>query len=382
MRFVLVGPSAPLRGGIAIDNDALAQALSQAGHTVAQISFSRLYPARLFPGRSQYDVTAGAVPSPAQLCIDSINPLSWWRTAHTIARLQPHLVTFQWWHPFFAPCYATIMVRLKRTSPAASRVLISHNTRPHEPLPGQDAALRLVARQCDGVIVHSRSEHDLMTAVAPGTAVRLVDYPLLPTARALPARDAAQHRLGVSGRVLLFFGYVRKYKGVDLLLRALAQVPVDLGVTLLIAGEFYDPLESYQTLVQELNLTARVGIINRYIPEPEWPDLFAATDALVLPYRAASQSMSIALAYGFGKPVIVSHVGGLAEAVEDGRTGLIAEPEPAALAAAIQRLYRELLVSPYQEHIEARRRRLGWEPFIRLLTAWKDLAVQESQAAV
>ncbi len=348
MRFVLVGPSAPLRGGIAIDNDALAQALSQAGHTVAQISFSRLYPARLFPGRGQYDVTAGAVPSPAQLCIDSINPLSWWRTAHAIARSQPHLVTFQWWHP----------------------------------LPGQDAALRLVARQCDGVIVHSRSEHDLMTAVAPGTAVRLVDYPLLPTARALSARDAAQQRLGVSGRVLLFFGYVRKYKGVDLLLRALAQVPVDLGVTLLIAGEFYDPLESYQTLVQELNLTARVGIINRYIPEPERPDLFAATDALVLPYRAASQSMSIALAYGFGKPVIVSHVGGLAEAVEDGRTGLIAEPEPAALAVAIQRLYRELLVSPYQEHIEARRRRLGWEPFIRLLTAWKDLAVQESQAAV
>ncbi len=221
-----------------------------------------------------------------------------------------------------------------------------------------------------------------MTAVAPGTVVRLVDYPLLPTAHTLPARDAAQHRLGVSGRVLLFFGYVRKYKGVDLLLRALAQVPTNLGVTLLIAGEFYDSLESYQTLVQELDLTARVHMINRYVPEPEWPDLFAATDALVLPYRAASQSMSIALAYRFGKPVIVSRVGGLAEAVEDGHTGLIAEPEPPALAAAIQRLYTELLLSPYQEHIEARRRRLGWEPFIRLLTEWKDLAVQESQAAV
>ncbi len=382
MRFVLVGPSAPLRGGIAIDNDALAQALFRAGHTVAQLSFSRLYPALLFPGRSQYDVTARAVPSRAQVCIDSLNPLSWWRTAHTIAHLQPHLVTFQWWHPFFSPCYATIMTRLKRVSPAASRILISHNTRPHEPLPGQDAALRLVARQCDGVIVHSRSEYDLMTAVAPGTVVRLVDYPSLPTARVLPARDAAQHRLGVSGRVLLFFGYVRKYKGVDLLLQALAQVPADLRVTLLVAGEFYDPLEPYQTLVRELDLTARVHIINRYIPEPEWPDLFAATDALVLPYRAASQSMSIALAYGFGKPVIVSRVGGLAEAVEDGRTGLIAEPEPAALAAVIQRLYTELLVSPYQEHIEARRRRLGWEPFLRLLTKWKDLAVQESQATV
>jgi glycosyltransferase involved in cell wall biosynthesis len=125
-----------------------------------------------------------------------------------------------------------------------------------------------------------------------------------------------------------------------------------------------------------------VRVINRYIPEPEWPDLFAATDALVLPYRTASQSMSIALAYGFSKPVIVSRVGGLAEAVEDGRTGLIAEPEPAALATAIQRLYRELLCSPYQEHINAHRQRLGWEPMIQLLESWHAPAGQKSQAAV
>jgi len=287
MRFVLVGPSAPFRGGIAIDNDALAQALVQVGHTVTQLSFSRLYPTLFFPGRSQYDVTAEVVSARAQPCIDSLNPLSWWRTARTIARVQPHLVTFQWWHPFFAPCYAAIMARGKRLFPSASHVLISHNTRPHEPLPGQDAALRLVARHCDGVIVHSHSEQALMTAVAPGTVVRLVDYPLLPTPQALPAREAAQQRLGVSGRVLLFFGYIRKYKGVDLLLQALAQVPAELAVSVLVAGEFYDPLASYQTLIQDLGLTDRVRLIDRYIPEPEWPDLFAATDALVLPYRAA-----------------------------------------------------------------------------------------------
>jgi glycosyltransferase involved in cell wall biosynthesis len=221
-----------------------------------------------------------------------------------------------------------------------------------------------------------------MTVVAPDTLVRLVDYPLLPTVRTLPAREAAQGRLVVSGRVLLFFGYVRKYKGVDLLLQALAQVPTDLTVTLLIAGEWYDSWEPYHTLIEKLGLTDRVRVINRYIPETEWPDLFAATDALVLPYRTASQSMSIALAYGFGKPVIVSRVGGLAEAVEDGRTGLIAEPEPAALATAIRRLYREFLGSPYQQHINARRQRLGWEPMIRLLEDWPDPAGQKSQAAV
>jgi len=382
MRFVLVGPSAPLRGGIAIDNDALARALIAAGHTVTQLSFSRLYPNLLFPGRSQYDVTAGAASTSARSCIDSLNPLSWWRTARTIAGARPHLVTFQWWHPFFAPCYAMIMARCKRLFPQATRVLISHNTRPHEPLPGQDTALRLVARHCEGVVVHSRSEQDLMSAVAPGTVVRLVDYPLLPTARALPAREAAQRRLGIAGRALLFFGYVRKYKGVDLLLQALARLPAELAVSLLVAGEFYDPLTSYHTLIQDLGLTSRVHIINRYIPEAEWPDLFAATDALVLPYRAASQSMSIALAYGFGKPVIVSRVGGLAEAVEEGRTGLIAEPEPTALAAAIECLYTEFLLGPYQKHIEAHRQHLGWEPFVRLLENWPDPTGQVSQAAV
>jgi glycosyltransferase involved in cell wall biosynthesis len=163
-------------------------------------------------------------------------------------------------------------------------------------------------------------------------------------------------------------GYIRKYKGLDLLLQALAQVSMNPPVSLLIAGEFYEPVQKYRELVHTLGLTDRVRILNRYVPEAEWPDLFAATDALVLPYRAASQSMSIALAYEFSKPVIVSRVGGLAEAVEDGHTGLIAEPEPSALATAIQRLYNEFQVSPYHEHIAARRQNLGWDPFLRVLT--------------
>jgi glycosyltransferase involved in cell wall biosynthesis len=237
-------------------------------------------------------------------------------------------------------------------------------------MPGQDHATHLVAKLCSGVIVHSQSEHDLMARIAPGVRTQIVEYPLLQTARPLPSREDAQRHLEVSGRTLLFFGYVRKYKGVDLLLRALALVPLELQVSLLIVGEFYDPVEVYQALIRELRLNERVRILNRYVGEPEWPDLFAASDALVLPYRSASQSMSISLAYGFGKPVLVSRVGGLAEAVEDGRTGVIADPEPAALATAIQRLYLELLASPYQEHIAARRQRLGWQPFITLLEQW------------
>lgn len=370
MHFVLVGPSAPLRGGIAIDNDALAHALATAGHEVRQFSFHRLYPTLLFPGRSQYDETTTFAPARALPYLDSVNPANWWSAARAMAALHPQMVTFQWWHPFFAPCYAVILARLKRLSPRVPRLLISHNTRPHEPMFGQDLATRLVARLCSGVIVHSQSEYDLMTQVAPGTPTRIVDYPLLQITRPLPPRAEAQQRLGVSGRVLLFFGYVRHYKGVDLLLRALARIPLTPRVSLVIAGEFYEPVETYHALIRELGVSERVHIINRYIGEPEWPDLFAATDALVLPYRSASQSMSIALAYGFNKPVIVSHVGGLAEAVDDGRTGVITEPDPDALAAAIQRLYTELLPGPYETHLAARRQRFGWEPFLKLLETW------------
>lgn len=371
MRFILVGPSSPIRGGIAIDNDALARALVLAEHDVYRMSFRRLYPALLFPGSSQYDATTTFSPPQAQHYIDSINPLNWRRAADRIAEQLPHIITFQWWHPFFAPCYAMILARLKKLLPHVPRLLISHNARPHEPFPGQDTAIRLVARLCSGVIVHSQSERDLIHALAPETPVHIVEYPLLQTTRALPRREEAQQRLGVSGKVLLFFGYVRKYKGVDLLVQALAHVPQDLNVSLLIAGEFYEPINVYQTLVKKLGLSERVRILNRYIGEPEWPNLFAASDALVLPYRSASQSMSITLAYGFGKPVIVSRVGGLAEAVEESRTGLITDPEPHALAVAIQRLYTEFLPSPYQQSIAERRQRLGWGPFVRLLESWR-----------
>jgi D-inositol-3-phosphate glycosyltransferase len=381
MRIVLVGPSAPLRGGIAIENDALAYALEMAGHAVEQLSFRRLYPSLIFPGRSQLDEGQASLgPFRAQQLLDSVNPFTWLTAARTIERMQPHSVAFQWWHPFFTPSYAALLGHLRWRCPEMTRILISHNTRPHEPFPGQDVAFRLIARLCHKIIVHARSEYELSVKLSPQATVHQVDYPMLATERALPPRDEAQRRLGVAGRVLLFFGYVRHYKGVDTLLHALAQVPAELQVSLLIAGEFYEPEQQYQDLIRTLGLTNRVQIHNRYISEPEWSDLFAASDALVLPYRTASQSMSITLAYEFGKPVIVSRVGGLADAVEDGRTGLVAEPEPTALAATIQRFYTDFLSSPYQAHIAARRQRLGWEPFIRTLEG--NIPVQSSSPTV
>ncbi len=381
MQCVLVGPSAPLRGGIAIDNDARAQALRLAGHKVEQINFSRLYPQFFFPGRSQHDAAPDHTQTSALACLDSLNPLSWWRTARHIAAWAPDVVTFQWWHPLFAPCYISVLSALRKALPRTARVLISHHARPHEPLPGQDLALRWVAQRCTDVIVHSRTDSDLIKTLVPDTRVHFLDYPLLETPQSQPDREEAQRRLEVSGRVLLFFGYVRTYKGLDILLHALAKVPRELGVSLLVAGEFYTSVDATRSLIQSLHLNDRVRIIDRYISEPEWPALFAATDALVLPYRAASQSMTIPLAYGFGKPVIATRVGGFPDIIEDGQTGVLADPDSDDVARAIQRFYTDFLSGPYDTAIATKRQSFGWEPFIQLLEQCSASHGQTVQAA-
>ena len=276
-------------------------------------------------------------------------------------------MTFQWWHPFFAPCYLTLLSSLRKSLPRTARILISHHARPHEHLPGQDMAVRAVIKRCTDVIAYSQSDYDLMARLVLGAQIHLQDYPLLDTSRKLPHREQAQQELGVSGRTLLFFGYVRAYKGLDMLVEALAQVPRDLNISLLVAGEFYTSVDSMHQLVQSLGLQERVRIIDRYISEPEWPALFAATDALVLPYRAASQSMTIPLAYGFGKPVIATRVGGFSAIVDDGRTGILAEPHPEALADAIETFYTDFLSTPFDVEIAAKRQEFGWSSFIQLL---------------
>jgi len=367
MQCVLVGPSAPIRGGIALDNDARAQALRQAGHQVEQINFSRLYPQFFFPGRSQHDTAPHHTQTSVLACLDSLNPLSWRHTARHIVAWAPDVVTFQWWHPFFAPCYISVLSALRKALPRTARILISHHARPHEPFPGQDLAVREVIKRCTDVIAYSYSDHHVMATLVPSSTIHLQDYPLLETPRTLPDRAEAQRHWGVSGRVLLFFGYVREYKGLDILLKALAEVPPELGVSLLVAGEFYTSLDAVQRLVQSLQLEERVHIVDRYISEPEWPTLFAATDALVLPYRTASQSMTITLAYGFGKPVIATRVGGFPDIIEDEQTGLLADPDSDDVARAIQYFYTDFLTKPYDSAIAAKREAFGWESFIQLL---------------
>lgn len=368
--IVLVGPVHPLRGGIAQFNAQLYHQL-RAKHAVQIISFSRQYPRWLFPGRTQFDESRmapfGGVP--ALPLIDSIAPWSWWRTAAYLANLRPRVVVFMHWMPFFAPAYGTIARRLKARDDTRI-VFLCHNLYPHEPSPVDRLLTRYALRAVDGIIVLSESVAREAREFAPHAKIRRVAHPIPNIFPPLPTAAEARKTLGIAQDelVLLFFGYVRAYKGLQVLLRAMPLILKQRKCRLLIAGEFYEPRSQYDRLLSALNIAQAVTIVDQYLPNEEVPSVFAAADLCVLPYVSATQSGVAKVAYGFDKPVIITNVGGLAEEVIDGQTGYIVPPQnPEALAAAVDRFCREREHHDFAAAIAQFRRRYSWEPLVTVL---------------
>lgn len=366
--IVLVGPVYPLRGGIAQFTTQVYEGLSRSHHVDA-ISFSRQYPGWLFPGRTQLDDSRTAREVPAERMIDAISPWSWVQTAAHIARLQPRAVVFMYWMSFFAPAYGTIARRLKARG-GTRIVFLCHNIYPHEPSPFDRALTRYGLRDGDGILVLSESVARDAHSVAPRAEIRSVPHPVPATFSALPAAAEARRKYGIGADelVLLFFGHIRAYKGLPVLLRAMPAILEQRAVRLLIAGEFYEPRARYDALIAQLDLRERVTIIDRYLPNEEVPDVFAAADVCVLPYVSATQSGVAKVAYGFAKPVITTNVGGLSEEVIDGETGYVVAPEdPAAIAAAVERFCRARAGHDFAAAIVRFRAQFSWEPLLAAL---------------
>jgi D-inositol-3-phosphate glycosyltransferase len=353
MRLALIGPSAPLRGGIAQYHDRLAAALARRGHDVRRISYRRLYPRLFFPGRTQYetvDTAAAGGPAtlpPAVSLLDSIGPRSWARVAAAAADADAAL--FEWWHPFFAPAFAAIATLLDRRG--VPTIVVCHNLEPHEPIPGGSVVARLALGRADAFVAQSSVDAARLRARYPARPVALV----LPPAEAPPScshddsadtpagararRDACARALGLPAapRRLLFFGYVRAYKGLPTLLEALPALPAD--VQLVVAGEIYHrDAGYYRALAERLDVAGRVVLLDRFLAAAEVGCCFAAADVVVLPYWSASQSAVAPLAMACGRAVVASAVGGLPDLVREGETGLLVPPrDAAALATALAR---------------------------------------------
>ncbi len=363
MKVFIVGTAYPLRGGIAHYNALLARHLG-VRHAVETITFSRQYPSLLFPGKSQDEEGNPGNARPAPRLIDSVNPLTWTRTAREISRQHPDLLIFKYWLPFFAPCFGFIAAGVKRRT-GAKVLFICDNIIPHERRPGDLALTRYAFRRADCFIVQSDAVERDLQKYFPGARYRKAPHPVYENFGALVPKAEARRKLGIAaGKVILYFGYVRPYKGLPVLIDAVKQLVNQKGMEdllLLAVGEFYEDRAPYDRRVTDLQLGSAVRFVADYVPNDQVSLYFSAADVVVLPYLSATQSGIAQIAYNFDRPVIATAVGGLAEVIIDGRTGYVVPPgDPAALASAVRRYYDEAREQEFAANVSREKGKYSW----------------------
>ncbi|CAM3209067.1 glycosyltransferase [Rhodothermus bifroesti] len=367
-RIVVIGPVAPYRGGIAHFSEALGRALQERGHVVHALSFRRQYPRWLFPGQQQTEPEPAMSAMPATYVIDPLQPWTWQRAARAARQLAPDLVVFQYWMPFFAPAYGVISSCLKRW--AVPTVALVHNALPHERHAFDKRLSRFFLKRCTARLVLSQTVAQQLQQLGVSVEAQLV-HPIDFRYGPPQSKPEARRRLGLplEAPVLLFFGFVRPYKGLEVLLEAMPAVQAALpGVQLVVAGEFYEDAARYQERLQALGLKDSVSVHRRYIPESEVAWYFSAADLVVQPYLSATQSGVVPMAFHFERPVVVTAVGGLPEVVPDEVAGFVVPPGDAeALAAAIVRFFRENWADRLTEGVRRLRPRYGWAPLCEAL---------------
>lgn len=340
MKIAILGPAHPWRGGIAHYSARLYRAIEAAGHQPILYNFRRLYPALLFPGKSQKDPSAAPYRVPDIMILDPTAPRSWLKFGRAIAQDRPDRLVLQWWHPFFAPAYAAACKAARQAG--IQTIMLCHNVAPHEPSPVDRALLKLAYAAPERFLVQSSAEAARLRAlVGPDAPIQITPHPpydIFDDAQdtAPLSKDAARARYGITHQYsLLFFGLIRPYKGLDTLLHALNRVPDTLDVGLKIVGEVYGDRRPYLELIERLGLSQRVTLDDRYAPNEEIPAIFAAADACILPYKAATGSGVANIALAHQTPLVMSALPTLQDAFPTHPVTWFEPANPAALAHAI-----------------------------------------------
>lgn len=370
MTIAVLGPVYPYRGGIAHYTARLVRALAEAGEEVLTVNLTRQYPSALFPGSSQEDGSKQPFETVSERWVDSMRPDTWFRTVARLRRRGVKKLVIQWWHPYFAPSFGTIG-RLARRA-GIEVVFVCHNVEPHEGTPFDRLALMWAYGGADRFVVHAQAERSKMERYAAGRPVAVVAHPVYDlfaeVASPDPAAARAELGLGAEEEVLLFFGLIRPYKGLDVLLRAMPEILAKRPVKLVVAGECYGDDKPLHALIAELGIGAALKLDLKYVPNEAVATYMVAADAVVVPYLHATQSGIVQVAYAFGKPVITTRVGGIPEVVWEGETGLLVPPsDPVALAAAVERFFAEKLAAPFAAGIARRLPELSWEHLARVV---------------
>jgi glycosyltransferase involved in cell wall biosynthesis len=372
-RCVIIGPAFPLRGGIAQLNESLARQLTAMGVKTAIYSFSLQYPEFLFPGKTQKEVETRTIEGVnIHSTINSIAPWTWRTTAKRIMDEKPDIIIVRFWIPFMAPCLAYI-VRYAWGRLDVPIVGLLDNVIPHEHRLGDRALTKLFLNSCNYFVVMSSS---VMADLASFDRVRprkLLYHPVYDHFGEKLSMEEARQHLGLSmhDKVILFFGLVRRYKGLDLLLEAVSQMPDRANIKVLVAGEFYEDKAECLAIIQKHGLEKNVIIRDEFIPESEVKFYFCAANIMAQPYRTATQSGVTQIAYHFETPMLVTDVGGLPEMVTDGVIGHVCKPEVASITTCLSTYFSGDDEQRFRKQLPIEKERFGWKNFTQELVSWE-----------
>lgn len=361
-KVLIVGPAYPLRGGLATYDERLAREFKALGHECDILSFSLQYPSLLFPGKTQYSADA----APADLTIiteiNSINPLNWVKVGNSISKAKYDLVVFRYWMSFMAPALGTIARRIKKNG--HTRILaITDNIIPHEKKFFDKPFTTYFLKACDGFLTMSQSVLGHLKELNQHKPATYVPHPMYDMFGPELSKTEARSKLGLTtdGRYLLFFGFIRKYKGLHLLLDAFADERLrPLNIKLIVAGEFYEDAKPYLDQIEQHGLKDKVILSNDFIPNDKVSVYFCAADAVVQTYLNATQSGVTQIAYFYNKPMIVTNVGGLAELVPDDKVGYIVDVDQSKIADTILRFYNEGKEGQFVEQLKIEKQKFTW----------------------
>ncbi len=370
-KIVIVGTAYPYRGGIANFNERVATEFESKGHNVEIYTFTLQYPSFLFPGKTQYSTEKSDNKLNIKRKVNSINPFNWIRVGLELKKMKPDIIVFRHWTPFMAPCLGTIS-RIAKKNKHSEIKLIVDNVFPHEKLPFQKMLAKYIIKSADSVVVMSKKVLSDLKQVAPKVNGSFLYHPLYDNyGKAIDKQEAIrQLNIDANYKYLLFFGFIREYKGLDILLKSLAIDKIkNSDIKLIVAGEFYDDEAKYQKIISDYNIADKLVMFSTYISNSQIPVIFSACDLVVQPYKSATQSGVAQLAYFYEKPMVITNVGGLHEIVPDNKVGYVVNPDPQEISDAIFKFFDEQKAAEFTENIKVEKQRFSWSTFVDGLLA-------------
>ncbi|MDX2046085.1 MAG: glycosyltransferase [Chitinophagaceae bacterium] len=373
-KIIIIGPAHPLRGGLATFDQRLCRQFKDEGNDCSIFSFSLQYPSFLFPGTTQYSTDLPPEGIEIFSVINSVHPLNWLNVGHELKRMKPDIIVVRYWLPFMGPCLGTIL-RIAKKNRHTKVIAITDNIIPHEKRPGDKPFTRYFLKSADACITMSEKVMEDLKQFDAAKPAAFIIHPLYDNFGAIISKQEAREHLGLNAgdKIILFFGFIRKYKGLDILLHAmkLLKDKIPGNVKLLVAGEFYEDTKPYRELIAQLNLNEQLVLRTDFIPDSEVKYYLCAADVVVQPYRQATQSGVTPLAYHFEKPMVVTNVGGLPSLVPDGKVGLVAEPNPESIAEHIIE-YFQLGENHFLPQLREEKKKYSWNRMVQAITDLAD----------